>query len=82
MSCLYSVLSAQSKANQYASRALKQLNIRIELVADAVNAPDVVRRFGRDLEFVPEVADMIVDSPVGIVVKVFVPDEVYLLRHR
>ena len=41
-----------------------------------MNAPDVVRRFGRDLELVPEVADMIVDCSVGVVVKTFVPHKV------
>ena len=41
-----------------------------------MNAPDVVRRFRRDLEFVPKVADMVVDCPVGIVVEIFVPYKV------
>ena len=57
--------------------ASKKFDIRIEFVPDAVNAPDVVRRFGRDLELVPEVADMIVDCSVGVVVKTFVPHKVY-----
>ena len=56
---------------------LKKINIWIELVSNAVNAPDVVRRFWRNLEFVPEVADMIVDRPVGVVVQIFVPHKVY-----
>lgn len=42
-----------------------------------MNAPDVVRRFGRDLELMPEVADMIVDRSVGVVVQIFVPHKVY-----
>ena len=62
---------------QYASGASKKFDIRIEFVPDAVNAPDVVRRFWRDLELVPEVADMIVDCSVGVVVKTFVPHKVY-----
>ncbi len=57
--------------------ASKKFDIRIEFVPNAVNAPDVVRRFGRDLELVPEVADMIVDCSVGVVVKTFVPHKVY-----
>ena len=62
---------------QYATRASKKLNIRIEFVTDAVNAPNIVRRFGCDFELVPEVADMIVDCSVGVVVKTFVPHKVY-----
>ena len=57
--------------------ASKKFDIRIEFVPDAVNAPDVVRRFWRDLELMPEVADMIVDCSVGVVVKIFVPHKVY-----
>jgi len=57
--------------------ASKKFDIRIEFVPDAVNAPDVVRRFWRDLELVPEVADMIVDCSVGVVVQIFVPHKVY-----
>ena len=42
-----------------------------------MNAPDVVRRFWCDPEFMPEVADMIVDRSVGVVVEIFVPYKVY-----
>ena len=57
--------------------ASKKFDIRIEFVPNAVNAPDVVWRFWCDPEFMPEVADMIVDCSVGVVVKIFVPHEVY-----
>ena len=77
MLCLYSALSAQSEANQYASKTLKEFDIRIEFVPNAVNAPDVVRRFRCDLELMPEVADMVIDCSVGVVVKIFVPYKVY-----
>ena len=53
--------------------ASKKFDIRIEFV----NAPDVVRRFWCDPEFMPEVADMIVDCSVGVVVEIFVPYKVY-----
>ena len=62
---------------QYATRASKKLNIRIEFVTDAVNAPDVVRRFWRNFQLVPKVADMIIDCPAGVVVKIFVPYQIY-----
>lgn len=71
------VLYLQSKANQYASKALEKFDIRIEFVSNAVNAPNIVRRFWRDLEFVPEVTDMVVYRPAGVVVKIFVPYQVY-----
>ena len=57
--------------------ASKKFDIRIEFVPNAVNAPDVVRRFWCDLELVPEVADMIIDRPAGVVVEIFVPYQVY-----
>lgn len=41
-----------------------------------MDTPDVVRRFGRDLELMPEVADMVVDCSVGVIVKVFMPYKV------
>ena len=62
---------------QYASGASKKFDIRIEFVPDAVNTPNVVWRFGCNFELMPEVADMVVDCPVGVVVKVFVPHKVY-----
>ena len=54
-----------------------KFDIRIEFVPDAVNAPDVVRRFWRNFQLVPEVADMIIDRPAGVVVEIFVPHKVY-----
>ena len=57
--------------------ASKKFDIRIEFVPNAVNAPDVVRRFWCDPEFMPEVADMIVERSVGVVVEIFVPYKVY-----
>ena len=45
----------------------KEFDIRIEFVPDAVNASDVVRRFWRNFELVPKVADMVVDCSVGVV---------------
>ena len=57
--------------------ASKKFDIRIEFVPNAVNAPDVVRRLWCDLEFMPEIADMVVDCSVGVVVKIFVPHKVY-----
>lgn len=57
-------------------RTSYKFDIRIEFVTDAVNASDVVWRFRRDLELVPEVADMVIDCPVGVVVEIFVPYKV------
>ena len=50
-----------------------KLNMRIEFVANAVNALNIVRCFGRDLEFMSEIAN----CPAGIVIKAFMPYEVY-----
>lgn len=57
-------------------RTSYKFDIWIEFVTDAVNASDVVWRFRRDLELVPEVADMVIDCPVGVVVEIFVPYKV------
>ena len=54
-----------------------KLNMRIEFVANAVNALNIVRCFGRDLEFMSAIADMIINCPAGIVIKAFMPYEVY-----
>ena len=43
---------------QNASGASEKFYIRIEFIPDAVNTPDVIWRFGRDPEFVPEVTDI------------------------
>ena len=42
-----------------------------------MNALDVVRHFGRNLELVPEVADMIIDCSMGVIAEIFVPHKVY-----
>ena len=60
-----------------ASGASVKFNIRIEFVANTVNVPDIVRGFRCDLEFMPEVTDMIIDCPAGIAVEIFVPHKVY-----
>ena len=39
-------------------------------------APDVVRYLRRNSELAPEVADMIADCPVGVVIQIFVPYKV------
>ena len=55
----------------------KKFDIRIELVPDAMNTSDIIWRFWCDFEFMPEIADMIVDCPAGVVVKIFMPHKVY-----
>ena len=62
---------------QCAARASKKFDIGIEFVPDAVNASDVIRRFWCNFELAPEIADMIVDCPAGIVIQIFVPYKVY-----
>ena len=51
----------------------KKFDIRIKFVSDTMNAPNVIWCFWCDLEFVPEIADMVVYCPVGVIVKIFVP---------
>lgn len=39
-------------------------------------APDVVRRLRRNPELTPEIADMVADCSVGVVIQIFVPYKV------
>ena len=66
----------QKSRPQYASRTSEQFYIRIEFVPYAVNTPDIIRRFWCDFKFMPEVTDMVIDCPAGIVVKIFMPYKV------
>ena len=53
----------------------EQLKRAQELVRNQPRQKERTKEAEREL--VPEVADMIVDCPVGVVVKIFVPHEVY-----
>jgi hypothetical protein len=77
LDCAHTGRTVKKSRPQYAFGASKKFDIRIEFVPDAVNTPNVVWRFGCNFELMPEVADMVVDCPVGVVVKVFVPHKVY-----
>ena len=71
------MLRKKKPRSQYAAKASKQFNIRIEFIPNTVNTLDIIRRFWCDFEFMPEVADMITDCPMRIVVEIFVPHKVY-----
>lgn len=52
-------------------------DIRIKFVPNTMNAPDVVRCFRCDFEFLPEVAHMIIDCSTGVKVEIFVPYKIH-----
>lgn len=59
------------------ARVSKKFNFWIELIPNAMNAPDVIRCFRCNLEFAPEVTNMIIDCPTGVIIKIFVPYKVH-----
>ena len=42
-----------------------------------MNAPNIIRCLWCNLEFAPEVTNMIIDCPAGVIIKIFVPYKVY-----
>ena len=64
------------KSPGHVAGASVKLNVRIEFIAYTVNASDVIRSFWRNPKLVPEIADMVIDCPARVVVKVFVPYQV------
>ena len=42
-----------------------------------MNAPNIIRCLWCNLEFAPEVTNMIIDFPAGVIIKIFVPYKVY-----
>ena len=53
-----------------------KLDVRIESIAYTVNASNVIRNFWRNPKLAPEIADMVIDYPARVIVKVFVPYQV------